>query len=99
VGYFENVGGGISGCCLHVFLASMALVLLADGAYLFMVAETMALASSLVTTDHEIEQVRRAGLLYLIVAHRRSRFCCVSGPCSSGSGATRSMPCGATRCR
>ena len=74
VGYFESAGGGdIRLLCLqyHVFLASMALVLLADDAYLFMVAwETMALASYfLVTTDHEIEQVRRAGLLYLIVAH------------------------------
>jgi hydrogenase-4 component B len=73
-GYFESAGGGeIRLVCLqyHVFLASMALVLVADDAYLFMVAwETMALASYfLVTTDHEVEQVRRAGLLYLIVAH------------------------------
>ena len=49
----------------------MALVLLADDAYLFMVAwETMALASYfLVTTDHEVAEIRSAGLLYLIVAH------------------------------
>ena len=40
----------------HVFLAAMAFVLLADDAYLFMVAwETMALASYfLVTTEHRI---------------------------------------------
>jgi len=46
-------------------------VLLADDAYLFMVAwESMALASYfLVTTDHEIEEIRRAGFLYLIMAH------------------------------
>jgi hydrogenase-4 component B len=73
-GYFEKGGGGeIRLICLqyHVFLASMALVLLADDAYLFMVAwETMALASYfLVTTDHEVQQIRSAGLLYLIVAH------------------------------
>jgi len=73
-GYFDKGGGGeIRLICLqyHVFLASMALVLLADDAYLFMVAwETMALASYfLVTTDHQIQQIRSAGLLYLIVAH------------------------------
>jgi hydrogenase-4 component B len=73
-GHFEASGGGqIRLICLqyHVFLASMALVLLADDAYLFMVAwETMALASYfLVTTDHKVPQIRSAGLLYLIVAH------------------------------
>jgi len=73
-GYFDKGGGGqIRLVCFqyHVFLASMALVLLADDAYLFMVAwETMALASYfLVTTDHDIAQIRSAGLLYLIVAH------------------------------
>jgi formate hydrogenlyase subunit 3/multisubunit Na+/H+ antiporter MnhD subunit len=73
-GYFERGGGGdIRLICLqyHVFLAAMALVLLADDAYLFMVAwETMALASYfLVTTDHRIAEIRSAGFLYLIVAH------------------------------
>jgi formate hydrogenlyase subunit 3/multisubunit Na+/H+ antiporter MnhD subunit len=73
-GYFERGGGGdIRLICLqyHVFLAAMALVLLADDGYLFMVAwETMALASYfLVTTDHRIAEIRRAGFLYLIVAH------------------------------
>jgi formate hydrogenlyase subunit 3/multisubunit Na+/H+ antiporter MnhD subunit len=55
----------------HVFLASMALVLLADDAYLFMVAwEAMAMASYfLVTTNHRLEEVRRAGFIYLLVAH------------------------------
>src|SRR5207302_6436824 len=44
----------------HVFLASMACVILADDAYLFMVAwETMALSSYfLVTTEHR--QIGRA---------------------------------------
>lgn len=55
----------------HVFLASMALVLMADDAYFFMVAwETMALSSFfLVTTDHRHAEIRRAGFLYLLIAH------------------------------
>jgi formate hydrogenlyase subunit 3/multisubunit Na+/H+ antiporter MnhD subunit len=55
----------------HVFLASMAFVILADDAYLFMVAwETMALASYfLVTTDHRLPPIRSAGFLYLLMAH------------------------------
>lgn len=55
----------------HLFLASMCVVLLADDAYVFMVAwESMALSSYfLVTSDHRIAEIRRAGYLYLIVAH------------------------------
>jgi hydrogenase-4 component B len=55
----------------HVFLASMAIVVLADDAYLFMVAwETMALSSYfLVTTDHKLPAIRSAGFLYLLIAH------------------------------
>jgi hydrogenase-4 component B len=55
----------------NVFLASMAIVLLADDAYLFMVAwETMALSSYfLVTTDHRLPAIRSAGFLYLLIAH------------------------------
>ena len=73
-GYLGSGGGGdIRLLCLqyHMFLASMVLVLLADDAYLFVVAwETMALASYfLVTTDHKIAETRRAGLIYLVVAH------------------------------
>jgi formate hydrogenlyase subunit 3/multisubunit Na+/H+ antiporter MnhD subunit len=73
-GYFREGQGAAPGLlCLqyHVFLASMALVLLADDAYLFMVAwETMALSSYfLVTTQHRIPEIRRAGFLYLLVAH------------------------------
>ena len=73
-GYFEKGGGDdIRLVCLqyHVFLAAMLMVLVADDAYLFMVAwESMALASYfLVTTDHRIAEIRSAGFLYLIVAH------------------------------
>jgi hydrogenase-4 component B len=73
-GYFrEEPSGRLTLVCLqyHVFLASMAFVLLADDAYLFMVAwETMALSSYfLVITDHQLPAIRRAGFLYLLIAH------------------------------
>ncbi len=73
-GYFKTMPGSVLGLlCLeyHLFLASMAMVLLADDAYVFMLAwETMALSSYfLVTTDHAIPEIRRAGYLYLLIAH------------------------------
>jgi formate hydrogenlyase subunit 3/multisubunit Na+/H+ antiporter MnhD subunit len=73
-GYFRSSDGTPPGLvCFeyHVFLAAMAMVLLADDAYLFMVAwEAMALASFfLVTTEHRIAEIRRAGFLYLLIAH------------------------------
>ena len=73
-GYFRVGEGTAPGLlCLqyHVFLASMAMVMLADDAYLFMVAwETMALSSYfLVTTQHRLPEIRRAGFLYLLMAH------------------------------
>ena len=73
-GYFRSMEGGKLGLlCFeyHIFLASMALVFMADDAYMFMVAwETMALSSYfLVTTDHEVAEIRRAGFLYLLIAH------------------------------
>jgi len=73
-GYFRDSEGSAPGLlCLqyHAFLAAMALVLIADDAYVFMVAwETMALSSYfLVTTDHHIAETRRAGFLYLLIAH------------------------------
>jgi hydrogenase-4 component B len=74
-GYFRASESGTSPglVCLqyHVFLAAMAFVLVADDAYAFMVAwETMALASFfLVTTDHRVPEIRRAGFLYLLIAH------------------------------
>src|SRR5690242_16542526 len=73
-GYFRSEEGaapGLIGLQYHVFLAAMAVVLIADDAYLFMVAwETMALASFfLVTTDHRKPEIRHAGYLYLLIAH------------------------------
>lgn len=73
-GYFRNDQGAAPGPIAfwyHVFLASMALVLVADDAYFFMVSwESMALSSYfLVTTDHTKGEIRRAGYLYLLIAH------------------------------
>src|SRR6202140_3930229 len=73
-GYFRQGEGTAPGLlCLqyHLFLASMGFVLLADDAYAFMLAwETMALSSYfLVATQHRIPEIRRAGFLYLLMAH------------------------------
>ena len=73
-GYFRRGEGtppGLMCVQYHLFLASMGFVLLADDAYAFMMAwETMALASYfLVTTQHRIPEIRRAGFLYLLIAH------------------------------
>jgi formate hydrogenlyase subunit 3/multisubunit Na+/H+ antiporter MnhD subunit len=73
-GYFRAGEGSAPALhCLqyHVFVASMAVVILANDAYLFMVAwETMALSSYfLVTSQHRIPEIRRAGFLYLLMAH------------------------------
>ncbi|MBS1137431.1 MAG: hyfB [Proteobacteria bacterium] len=73
-GYFRRGEGTPPGLqCLqyHVFLASMTMVLLADDAYFFMVSwETMAVSSFfLVTSEHRHAEIRRAGYLYLLVAH------------------------------
>lgn len=73
-GYFRSMAGNALGLLVleyFLFLSGMTLVLLADDAYLFMVAwEMMALSSYfLVTTDHAIPDIRRAGFLYLLIAH------------------------------
>src|SRR5215470_5327478 len=67
----EGTPPGLQCLWYHVFLASMALVLLGDDAYAFMVTwETMAVSSFfLVTSDHRIAEIRRAGYLYLLIAH------------------------------
>ncbi|MDD4879992.1 MAG: hydrogenase 4 subunit B [Gallionellaceae bacterium] len=74
MGYFKSMAAeqlSLLALWYHLFLAGMALVLLADDAYAFMVAwEVMALSSYfLVTTDHKIPEIRRAGFLYLLIAH------------------------------
>ena len=98
-GYFRRGEGTAPGLlCLqyHLFLASMAFVLLADDAYGFMVAwETMALASYfLVTTQHRIGEIRRAGFLYLIVAHVGAiAILLCFGVLQGAAGTSRSMRC------
>jgi hydrogenase-4 component B len=73
-GYFRSMAPGplaLLALWYHLFLAGMVTVLLADDAYAFMVAwEVMALSSYfLVTTDHDVPEIRRAGFLYLLIAH------------------------------
>jgi len=73
-GYFrtgEGTAPGLMALQYYVFLICMAAVVLADDAYFFMVAwETMALSSYfLVTSQHRIPEIRRAGFLYLLMAH------------------------------
>jgi formate hydrogenlyase subunit 3/multisubunit Na+/H+ antiporter MnhD subunit len=91
-GYFRKGEGAAPGLmCLqyHFFLASMLMVLLADDAYAFMVAwEGMALSSFfLVTTDHRHAEIRRAGYLYLLIAHIGAIAILLSfGVMTSGSG-------------
>lgn len=73
-GYFRTLDEAakhLAGLWYNLFLGGMALVMLADDAYVFMVAwELMAISSYfLVTTDHRIDEIRRAGFLYLLMAH------------------------------
>lgn len=72
-GYFRRKEGTAPGLlCFeyHVFLVSMAGVMLADDAYSFMVMwEVMALSSYfLVTANHRAPEVRSAGYVYITVA-------------------------------
>lgn len=73
-GYLKSMAAGtlaLFTLWYYLFLAGMAMVLLADDAYAFMVAwELMAVSSYfLVTTDHSAPEIRRAGFLYLLIAH------------------------------
>jgi formate hydrogenlyase subunit 3/multisubunit Na+/H+ antiporter MnhD subunit len=73
-GYFRKGEGTPPGLlCFeyHACLASMVLLLLADDAYVFMVAwESMTLtATMLVMANHRMSEVRRAGFLYILISH------------------------------
>ncbi|CAN7751777.1 hydrogenase 4 subunit B [Caballeronia sp. LjRoot34] len=73
-GYFRKGEGTPPGLlCFeyHVCLASLAVVLLADDAYCFMVAwETLTLSATfLVMTNHRIAEIRRAAYLYFLISH------------------------------
>lgn len=67
----EGTAPGLQCLQYHLFLAAMALVTLADDAYSFMVSwEVMALSSYfLVIANHRVAAIRRAGYLYLLLAH------------------------------
>jgi formate hydrogenlyase subunit 3/multisubunit Na+/H+ antiporter MnhD subunit len=67
----ERISAALLCLQYHIFLASMVLVVLADDAYMFMVMwEVMAVSSFfLVTADHRLPEIRRAGYLYLLIAH------------------------------
>lgn len=58
-------------CLFNILLAAMVMVVLARGMVLFLVAwEAMTLCSyMLVTFDHQDQDVRRAGWVYLVAAH------------------------------
>ncbi len=73
-GYFQSLPGPRLRRLLlqyHGFLLGMGLVLLADNVFTFLIAwEIMALTSYfLVVTEHEEADSRRAGFLYLFIAH------------------------------
>ena len=74
-GYLEEFEGkrnlGFFGFLFHLLLLSLAVVFTAANAFLFLIAwEVMALAAyGLVTFYHEDRETRRAGLLYIIMAH------------------------------
>jgi len=62
---------GFFGFLFHVLLLSLAIVFTAANAFLFLIGwEVMALvAYGLVTFYHEDRETRRAGLLYIVMAH------------------------------
>ena len=99
-GYFRKGEGTPPGLlCLqyHVFLASMALVLLADDAYAFMVMwETMALSSFflVITEPSDPRDPPRRLSLPAGRPHRRDRrSCCASACCRPTPATTRSPTC------
>ncbi len=74
-GYLKEFEGkrnlGVFGFLFHLLLLSLTIVFTAANAFLFLIAwEVMALAAyGLVTFYHEDRETRRAGLLYIVMAH------------------------------
>jgi hydrogenase-4 component B len=74
-GYLKEFEGsrniGFFGFLFHILLLSLTIVFTAANAFLFLIGwEVMALAAyGLVTFYHEDQETRRAGLLYVIMAH------------------------------
>ncbi len=82
LGYLEGEHGSVAGlaAAYNGFLASMVLVVLADGVFAFLFAwEAMSLASFfLVIHHHREEGVRRAGYIYLVMTHASTAFLLVA---------------------
>jgi len=84
VGYLRHVPPYVSpavvGALFNAFLCAMALVVLADNGFLFLIAwELMSLVSYLlVVTYHEDPEVRHAGFLYLVMTHIGTMFIVVT---------------------
>src|SRR6266852_5633250 len=74
-GYLKEFEGkrniGFFGFLFHLLLLSLTIVFTAANAFLFLIGwEVMALAAyGLVTFYHEDRETRRAGLLYIVMAH------------------------------
>jgi hydrogenase-4 component B len=77
---YDRHGGPRLAAATNLFLASMLLVLLADGAYGFLLAwELMAVSSYLlVVHEHGTRDVRRAGFVYLAMTHLGTAFLVVA---------------------
>jgi len=80
VGYVTEFYGrysiGVLGSLFNGFLLAMTLVVIADNGFFFLIAwELMSIVSYfLVVTQHEKEDVRYAGLFYLIMTHVGAAF-------------------------
>jgi hydrogenase-4 component B len=79
IGYarrYDHHGGARLAVLYNLFAATMLLVLLADGVFAFLLAwEVMSLVGYLlVVHEHERAEVRRAGFVYLVMAHLGTGF-------------------------
>lgn len=74
--YYGKVSMGTLGSLYNGFLLSMTLVVLADNAFFFLILwELMSVTSYfLVVTEHEKNEVRYAGLFYLVMTHIGTAF-------------------------
>ncbi len=70
-GYFGRKNVGVLGAFFNVLLLATTLVFLTDHALFFLLVwEVMAVAAyCLVSFDHEHDEARRAGVLYLVLSH------------------------------
>ncbi|MBI2898130.1 MAG: hypothetical protein HYY06_31545 [Deltaproteobacteria bacterium] len=76
-GYRRRIAPAVA--CFNLLVASMATIVLASDAVLFLLAwEVMSVSSFfLVTFESDREDVRRAGLIYLVASHASAAVLCV----------------------